>query len=118
MKLTDDVYAFCWEGYENNCNSYYFGGELRCLIDVGHARFADRLLADLGGNGIAPEEIRLVIATHSHPDHLEGIARFAELGIPVAIHPASVEYLQGPGRIIYNFLASSLPKLEVGVELA
>ena len=118
MRLTDDLYAYPWEGYDNNCNSFFFGGEVRCLIDPGHARFVDNLLASLSADGVTQADIRLVIATHSHPDHLEGITRFAKLGLPVAIHPASLAYLQDVGRIIYDFLASSVPEFEVAVELA
>lgn len=118
LKLADDLYAFPWEGYENNCNSYYFGGEVRCLIDVGHARFVDGLLANLSADGVTQADIRLVIVTHSHPDHLEGIGQFMNLGIPVAMHPASLEYLGAAGRMIYAFLSSRAPKVELGVPLA
>jgi hydroxyacylglutathione hydrolase len=118
MKLTDDLYAFPWEGYENNCNSFYFGGAVRCLIDVGHARFVDDLLASLAGDGITQADIRLVIATHSHPDHIEGIGRLAGADTPVAMHPEAAKYLRGMGRVLYAFLASRVPSFEVGVELA
>jgi len=118
LKLTDDLYAFPWEGYENNCNSYYLGGEVRCLIDVGHARFVGDLLANLSADGITQAGIRLVIVTHSHPDHLEGIGRFMDLSIPVAMHPASLEYMGKAGWMIYAFLSSRAPKVELGVPLA
>ncbi len=112
MKLTENLYAYPWEQFENNCNSYYFGGDLRVLVDVGHARFADDLISRLRADGVDPEQLRMVIATHSHPDHLEGIARFANMGVPIGAHPAAIEYLDQVGDIMYQFLASEIPVFE------
>ncbi|MGQ9730623.1 MAG: MBL fold metallo-hydrolase [Candidatus Zipacnadales bacterium] len=109
MKITDDLYAFEWKGYENNCNSYFFGGSLGVFIDVGHLRFADHLFDRLQAAGIMPEDIRLAIVTHSHPDHMEAVPRFTELGIPIAMHPQALEYLEVAGAAIYQWLDSELP---------
>ena len=113
MQLTENLYSYPWEGYENNCNCIYFGGDLRVLVDVGHERFVDDLFGRLAGDGVDPEQMRMVIVTHSHPDHLEGIQRFANMGIPIGMHPAAVEYLESAGDIIYQFLASHLPDFVV-----
>jgi glyoxylase-like metal-dependent hydrolase (beta-lactamase superfamily II) len=112
VRLAEDLYAYVWDGYENNCNSYYFGGEVRALIDPGHLRFADGLLGRLRTDGVEPEGVRLVIATHSHPDHMEGITRFLELGVPVAAHAEALAYLGAVGPAMYQWMGAELPPAE------
>jgi glyoxylase-like metal-dependent hydrolase (beta-lactamase superfamily II) len=112
MKLTDDLHAFVWEGYENNCNSFFLGGEVGALIDVGHLRFVDGLLDRMRADGITPDDVRLVIVTHSHPDHMEAIPRFTEMGLQVAMHPAALAYLEQIGQAMYQWMGSELPSAE------
>jgi len=109
VKLTGDLYAFPWEGYENNCNTYFLGGEVGLLVDPGHLRFVDGLLDRLLADGIAPEDLRLVLVTHSHPDHMEAVPRFVEAGVPVALHPAALAYLDQVGAAMYQWMGSRLP---------
>jgi hydroxyacylglutathione hydrolase len=112
VKLTDDLYAFVWEGYENNCNSFFLGGKVGALIDPGHLRFADSLLERMSADGTTLGDIRLVIVTHSHPDHMEALPRFAEAGLPVAMHPAALEYLDEIGAAMYQWMGSELPGVQ------
>jgi len=112
LKLTDDLYAFVWEGYENNCNSFFLGGQVGALIDPGHLRFADGLVERMAADGITPDDLRLVIVTHSHPDHMEALPRFAEPGVQVAMHPAALAYLEQIGPAMYQWMGSDLPSLE------
>ncbi len=112
MKLAEDLYAFPWEGYENNCNSLYFGGDVCALIDPGHLRFVEGLLDRMLGEGIAAEQIRLVIVTHSHPDHMEAVPEFTALGVPVAMHQGALEYLDQVGAAMYQWMGSELPSAE------
>ncbi|MBM3474956.1 MAG: MBL fold metallo-hydrolase [Armatimonadetes bacterium] len=112
MRLTDDLYAFVWEGYENNCNSFFLGGSVGALIDPGHLRFADSLLDRMSVDGISLGDIRLVIVTHSHPDHMEAVPRFTEQGVPVAMHPAALEYLDQIGAAMYQWMGSDLPGID------
>jgi len=39
------------------------------------------------------------------------------LGLKVGMHPAAVEYLNEMGNMIYNYLGSEVPELEVDVDL-
>jgi hypothetical protein len=40
MKLTDNLYAYIWQGNDNNCNTYLYAGVLNnnkhIIIDPGH----------------------------------------------------------------------------------
>ena len=82
MKLRDDLYLYLWEDpYENNCNSYVIAGEVTVLIDPGHSRHLESLFRRMEEEGLSSDAIDLIIPTHGHPDHLEGVILF--LGKPV-----------------------------------
>jgi glyoxylase-like metal-dependent hydrolase (beta-lactamase superfamily II) len=49
---------------------YIISGENVCMIDTGVARSEDMIFDLLGGLGHDPREIRTIVQTHSHPDHI------------------------------------------------
>ena len=74
MKITNNLHAFVWESMTtNNCNSYLIGGSARVLIDPGHSRLFDHVELGLKELGLTTSDIGLVICTHAHPDHIEGV---------------------------------------------
>jgi hydroxyacylglutathione hydrolase len=97
MKLAENLYAYVWEGNDNNCNSYLFANVLsnkHILIDPGHiitpylreAGF-DRLVKGIEKDGLKVTDIGLIFITHAHPDHIEAARKFQEKsGAKVAIH--------------------------------
>lgn len=112
MKLTDGVYGYVWSGQGNGCNSYAIrydvNGQQRYLVvDPGQRRVLapalqpmrggmasyveepalDILLGQMARDGIAPEEIGLIVCTHCHPDHCEAALQLKlQRGAPVAVH--------------------------------
>lgn len=48
-------------------------GEQHILIDTGLGGTMSKLPASLSANGVAPEDIELIIITHGHGDHINGI---------------------------------------------
>jgi len=62
-------------------------GSKRIIIDPGHWHLFDHVERNLAGIGVSLYLIDLVIITHGHPDHLEGVRRF-----PRATHFAMNEY--------------------------
>lgn len=92
MKLLDNLFAYIWSGRGNNCNSYLIAHALRgdsphVLIDPGHVvnefnePCLERLLTLMDRDGFKPEEIGLIINTHSHPDHCEANRSLIERSI-------------------------------------
>jgi len=82
VKLTEKFYCYVWEGRGNNCNAILWPSVLRgdrphVLVDPGHTRDElgepcfDSLAQAMENDGFKMEDIGLVIATHSHPDHIE-----------------------------------------------
>jgi len=97
MKVTENLYAYVWQGDDNNCNSYIYAntmGNRHILIDPGHiitpylreAGF-DTLSRAIANDGLKVEDIGLVFITHAHPDHIEAARKFKEKsGARVAVH--------------------------------
>ena len=75
MKLSDNLYAYIWQGAGNNSNSYLITGEVLTLIDPGMVMdelgedCLSHLLNGLEQDGFKADDIDLIINTHTHPDH-------------------------------------------------
>lgn len=89
MRLVDNLYAYVWQGSDNNCNTYVFATALNegrhVVIDPGHITTPfyrepglDRLLKEMETDGIDGAAIGLVILTHAHPDHCEAAVAMRE----------------------------------------
>jgi len=46
------------------------------LVDAGNDVQAKALLAELSRRGLAPDDVKVVLLTHGHSDHIGGIAKF------------------------------------------
>ncbi len=98
MKLTKDLYAYVWQGNDNNCNSYIFAnvltGNRHLIIDPGHIVTPyfkepayEKLVKSIEADGLKTADIGLVVITHAHPDHVEATRKFQENGkVKVALH--------------------------------
>jgi len=114
MKLEKDLYAYLWQDpYENNCNTYVINGEMTVLIDPGHSRHLSRVFHQMKEDGISPEEIDLVIITHSHPDHFEGLEAFVEEPVKIAMSQEEERYLLESGKILFDMMRMPLPKFRI-----
>jgi len=109
MKIEKDLYAYLWlDPYENNCNTYLIRGEVTVLIDPGHSRHIPNLFHQREGDGISPEEIDLVILTHSHPDHFEGLDAFMNKPVKIAMNREEERYLLESGKLLFEMMRQPL----------
>ena len=114
MKLDNDLYVYLWEDpYENNCNSYVITGEKTLLIDPGHLRHLERLFGLIVQDGLDPVQIDLVIATHSHPDHFEGLEAFRNKRVKIAMARDEERYLSESGRLLFEMMQQPLPEFRI-----
>lgn len=95
MKINNKVQAFMWDSMNvNNCNTFLIHGETNILIDPGHKHLFDHVERSLNGLAYSLKDIDLVICTHGHPDHIEGMSLFENLPARTALHLEEWGYLK------------------------
>jgi len=114
MKLDSDLYAYPWKNMqENNCNSYLIKGDPPLLIDPGHQHLVKNLLTRMEKDGTRFEDIRLVIATHVHPDHFEAIQTFSRPGVLTALHKEEEKFMLEVGKEFYRAFGMGMPEIKI-----
>jgi hydroxyacylglutathione hydrolase len=116
MRLVDNLYAYVWQGNDNNCNSYVFAHALKdkrhLLIDPGHIITPfykelglEILVKEMAEDGIDASAIGLVGLTHAHPDHSEAAKVIGEqCRAKVALHKADEPLYQMLGGKVDIYL--------------
>lgn len=111
MQLSNNLFAYSWQGQDNNCNSYLIANCLESgrhlLIDPGHMKTQgtgepalEMLLKGMQEDGVDPAGISLILLTHCHPDHTESAAFFQKrLNTRIAIHSAEADIYGQMGGI-------------------
>ena len=114
MKLDSDLYAYPWMSMqENNCNSYLIAGDVPVLIDPGHQHLVKNLINQMEKDKNRFEDIRLIIATHVHPDHFEATQTFARAGVLLALHPEEEKFMKETGGEFYRGFGMEMPEIKV-----
>ena len=114
MIIEDDLFYYPWQNpLENNCNSYIIGGDVTALIDVGHLKHHERLLASMEKDGLSPQDLDLIISTHCHPDHFEALSQFTEFRVLMAMHREEERYLHDHGKALYEMMGAIFPRYRV-----
>lgn len=119
MKIIGDIYFYEWTSFfENNCNSFYIGGNVQALIDPGLTNFVPDLLGRMEEDGLDPSRIKYIINTHSHPDHYQGSELFSgKDGVQIGLHPAESEFMKKGGAELYSLFGLKSPKITVDLPL-
>jgi len=95
MKILDNLHAFLWlNPTANNCNAYLIDDEKKVLIDPGHDHLFEHVRQGLLDLSLSPKDIDLVIITHAHPDHMEGIKKFVILNTDIALFGAEMDFIR------------------------
>jgi len=75
------------------------------------------VLDDIKKDGFDPEKIEVIITTHSHPDHFDGIRSFMENNTQMALHPEEDRFIKETGMGFYNMFGLQLPEYRVDIPL-
>lgn len=82
------------------------GGEEMVLIDTGAGEGFELIVENIRSLGLRPDELKAVIATHSHIDHIGALYRFREEhGVEVIAHELDTEAIEtgiGSGAEYYG----------------
>ncbi|HDG96674.1 MAG TPA: MBL fold metallo-hydrolase [Desulfobacterales bacterium] len=95
MKIFEGLDAFLWMNpTTNNCNTYLIRNGKNILIDPGHHHLFSHVLDNLSLLSMSLEDIDMVVVTHGHPDHLEGVRRFAGTSAFIAIGETEFDFIR------------------------
>jgi glyoxylase-like metal-dependent hydrolase (beta-lactamase superfamily II) len=95
MKISDDLYGFLWQNPSaNNCNAYLIKGKKRILVDPGHHHLFGHVEDGLSKLSLSPADMDVVIITHGHPDHMEGVKIFAASSTLVAVSKGEMSFIR------------------------
>ncbi len=110
MKLKNNLFCYPWTNFSiNNCNTYLIGNQSLVLIDPGLDLCLPGVIEEMKKDGIDPDKINLVITTHSHPDHFEGIKSFVKKGVKLSLHADEDAFLRRYGEGFYSMFGIALP---------
>jgi glyoxylase-like metal-dependent hydrolase (beta-lactamase superfamily II) len=102
MEIAADVHTMRLIG----ANAFLILGDGLTLVDAGHRGSGVVLRRQLGALGHQTSEIRRIVCTHGHPDHIGGVQEIARAsGAQVLMHPADMERL----RIRFREVISGRP---------
>jgi hydroxyacylglutathione hydrolase len=114
MELEKGLYAYLWQNqYENNCNTFVIHEGMTVLIDPGHSRHLQNVFDQMEEDGISAEGIDIVLVTHSHPDHLEGIELFLDKPVKIGMNRHEERYLLESGRFLFEMMSQPIPKFRI-----
>jgi glyoxylase-like metal-dependent hydrolase (beta-lactamase superfamily II) len=99
MEIAKNVHAFIWRSTSaNNCNTYLIDGPTRVLIDPGHTRLFGHVREEFSQLGITIEDIDLIITTHAHLDHIEGVEIFKKTNSLTTLHEDAWQFINRMGK--------------------
>ncbi|MCP4683169.1 MAG: MBL fold metallo-hydrolase [Desulfobacterales bacterium] len=97
MELPDKLHAFIWtDPSANNCNTYLIdmGPGKRILVDPGHHHLFGHIRDGLSQLSLSSRDIDLVIITHGHPDHMEGVKEFSDTDALIAFPEIEMDFIR------------------------
>jgi len=99
MKVFNNLHAFVWQSMTtNNCNAYFIDGPTRILIDPGHRTLFEHVQQGLRQLNLGINDIDIIICTHAHPDHLEGVQLFKDSPSLFTLHQDEWQWVATIGK--------------------
>jgi len=123
VQLTEKFYCYVWQGRGNNCNTILWSSVLRgehphVLVDPGLVRDElsepcfDSLTQAMEKDGFTMEDIGLVIATHSHPDHIGAVESVVKKsGAMFTLSREEDEFYRTMGMSFFQMFGSKPPQV-------
>jgi len=103
--------------------SYVVTGEQLCLVDTGPVGGEHFIVSALSEMGLSEKDVKWVVNTHEHPDHVGGNTFFKETAMPrFACHARAVRWIetlenQFKERPVYGFYSLAGQSIQVHQKL-
>ena len=107
-RVWKDIYVVGGAGLSHpyDCSVYLLGGDEMVLIDSGAGESFDQLVENIRKTGFNPENLKAIIVTHAHLDHIGSLYQFREqFGTKIIAHELEVESIEtgrGTGAVHYG----------------
>ncbi|MGB9599720.1 MAG: MBL fold metallo-hydrolase [Myxococcota bacterium] len=113
LKVCENVYLVGGGGYSDggDCCVYLLNLEVPLLIDSGLGRDVDKILDNIYETQINPLDIRYIILTHCHIDHIGGARQFKDrFPHKIIAHELDVDAIESGDKLLtaanwYNVVA-------------
>lgn len=108
VKVCTDVYMIGDSGISHpyDCSVYLIDAGQLVMIDAGAGMSFDRLLSNIEKVGLDPEDLKAVLVTHAHIDHIGALNRFRDdFGAQIIAHELDAEKIEsgvGVGADMYG----------------
>ncbi|MCX7943974.1 MAG: MBL fold metallo-hydrolase [Deltaproteobacteria bacterium] len=101
IKVIDDIYMVGGMEYSeiNDCCVYLLNSKYKVLIDSGLGKRVDKIMDNINELGVNPFEIKYLILTHCHIDHIGGAKRLRdEIGLKIIAHMCDTPAIMNADR--------------------
>lgn len=101
MQILNNLHGFIWNSMTaNNANTYLIDGKTPVLIDPGHAHLFQHVHQGLEELGRDLHDIGVIICTHAHPDHIEGVQMFEQTASQFVMHEEDWKLVKSAENLI------------------
>ncbi len=91
MKISENLFMYPEQGTMDS-NTYVITGEPGIIIDPGNDHYLASLVRLMEQDGIAPDDVGMIVNTHLHGDHCGANEGFKDYsGARIALHPVQKE---------------------------
>lgn len=111
--IIDDVIFI--PGIANDSNYYVIDNEI--LVDAGTGQYTDYLYSQLKENGIDPEDIKLIVNTHCHYDHVGGNKDFPNAKVAIGEFDACSLRADDDPNTCSSLFGNCIERHDVDIEL-
>lgn len=117
MQIFKDFYVYPWLSHrENNCNTIFIDGPTPLLVDPGHLHLFSHVIEGMARDGKMVDQVRLIVCTHCHSDHIEAADRF-DPSVLRSISKLEYDYMQASGKDLYLMTGCPVPNTQFKILL-
>jgi glyoxylase-like metal-dependent hydrolase (beta-lactamase superfamily II) len=122
MKITEEVFLVGGDGLTSTSDAAIYlilFGDKAALVDAGCGCAQDQLFSNIRECGVEPEQVKVLLITHCHYDHIGGIPGIrARTGCRVVAHELDATYIEQGDNVVTaaKWYGSSLDPIPIDLK--